>query len=73
MSAQFVIHVPKATEMYQLGEDEAKALEESSEFVGEDDYDVVTVFRVEGDIKTPIAFFWKGQKFIPQTPVDKSL
>ena len=66
MSAKYVIHVPKATEMYGAGEDEERALERGANFGVEDDFDVVTVFRVEGDVKTPLAFFWNGQKFIPQ-------
>ncbi len=65
MSTKYVIHVPKATETYGAGEDERQALEQVADFGVEEDYDVVTVFRVEGDLKTPIAFFWKGQKFIP--------
>ena len=60
MSAHYVIHVPKATEMYLLDEDETKAIGESTDLGVEDAYDVVTVFRVDDDLKIPVAFFWKG-------------
>ena len=73
MSEQYAIHVPKVTEMYMAGEDEKRALERGMYFRDDNDYDVVTVFRVEGDVKTPIAFFWKGQKFIPQKPAEAPL
>ncbi len=66
MSAQYVIHVPKATETYSAGNDERKALDKAANFGGEEDYDVITLFRLEDGIKTPIAFFWNGQKFIPE-------
>lgn len=68
MTAHYVIHIPKATEVYSVGEDEGRALERGANFGAEEDYDVVAVFRVEDDIKTPIAFFYNGQKFIPQKP-----
>ncbi len=71
MTARYVIYVPKSTETYSAGEDESKALERAKNLRGEDDYDVITLFRVEGDVQIPIAFFWNGQKFTPQKPVDE--
>lgn len=67
MTAHYVIHVPKATEMYSMSDNEIRALERGENFGVEEDYDVVTVFRIEDDVKTPIAFFWNGQKFVPQS------
>ncbi|MCC6804468.1 MAG: hypothetical protein IT319_16410 [Anaerolineae bacterium] len=67
MTARYAIHVPKVTEMFLDGEDERKALERGRYYRNENEYDVVTVFRIEDDVKTPTAFFWNGQKFIPQT------
>jgi hypothetical protein len=64
MSARYAIHVPKVTEVY-IEENLPQALEAGMTY-RENEYDVTGVFRVEDDIKTPIAFFWNGQKFIPQ-------
>lgn len=72
MNARYVMYLPKVTEMFLLGEDEKQALERGKYSSADNEYDVVTVFRVEGEIKTPIAFFWNGQKFTPQSSADKS-
>ena len=65
MSAQYAIHLPKVTEVY-IEENLSTALEAGATY-RVNEYDVSAVFRVEGDVKTPVAFFWNGQKFIPQS------
>ena len=51
MSVQYAIYVPKVTEMYLEDEDEKSALERGMYFRDDNDYDVVTVFRIEGESK----------------------
>jgi hypothetical protein len=71
MSAQYILHTPKATEVWLTFDTEAEALESGADHAN-DPYDVIGVFFINDDIKTPIAFFWNGQKFVPQKPVEGS-
>ncbi len=63
MDAKYVVHVPKATEVY-IEDNLPRALDAGANFKT-NEFDVVTVFRVDDDGKTPVAFFWNGQKFTP--------
>lgn len=65
MGAQYAIHLPKVTEVY-IEDDLSQALEAGMTY-RENEYDITAVFRIEGDVKTPVAFFWNGLKFIPET------
>jgi hypothetical protein len=63
----YILHTPKATEVWLSYDTEEEALEAGAHY-GSDPYDVIGVFYINGDMKTPVAFFWNGQKYIPQKP-----